>query len=178
MTSAEEELEQWLREAIPRAVAYAHTLIDPPPDPEDVVQGVVCRLLDHDEYDLMRDGDKLLFRSVTNACINAVTRRRQLASLEKGDEDRPPAREMLAEWREDDPAEVTASREALDEVERELKDLPEMQRAAVELKSMGKPLKHIAEVLDTSVSNAGVLVYRGRKKLKQKLGPELPGELL
>jgi RNA polymerase sigma-70 factor (ECF subfamily) len=173
--SADDELEQWAREVLPRAVAYARTLLNPPAEAEDVVQDVLCRLLDHDEYDLPADGEKLLFRSITNACINAVTRRRQLASLDGAEH--PPLRDPLSASTPRDPAEVTASREVLDTVEDELKELPEMQRAAVELKALGRSLKHIADVLEVSASNAGVLVHRGRKKLRSRLGDRLPGEL-
>ncbi len=178
MRQAEQQLEEWLVDVIPRAVAYARTLVDPPPTAEELVQDVLCRLLEHDEYDLLADGDKLLFRSVTNACINAVTRRRQLVSLDASDDgDGACLYACLRSTGQEDPGEVMASRETLEEVERGLMELPETQRAAVELKAMGKSLKEIAEMLDVSVSNAGVLVHRGRKALKAKLGAELPGEL-
>ena len=52
-----------------------------------------------------------------------------------------------------------------------------MQRAAVELKAMGQRLKTIAETLDVSATNAGVLVHRGRKRLRESLGARLPGDL-
>lgn len=178
MKQADQKLEEWLLDVIPRAVAYARTLVNPPPTAEELVQDVLCRLLEHEEYDLLADGEKLLFRSVTNACINAVTRRRQLLSLDDDGHDGEPLYSCLSSACGEDPAEVTASREMLEEVERGLMELPETQRAAVELKAMGNSLKQIAEVLDVSASNAGVLVHRGRKALKERLGAKLPGELM
>jgi len=177
LTQADQQLEEWLLDVIPRAVAYARTLVNPPPTAEELVQGVLCRLLEHEEYDLLADGEKLLFRSVTNACINAVTRRRQLVSLDDDAGEGGSLHNCLSSAGMEDPAEVMASRETLEEVERGLMELPETQRAAVELKAMGKSLKEIAALLEVSASNAGVLVYRGRKALKKKLGAKLPGEL-
>jgi DNA-directed RNA polymerase specialized sigma24 family protein len=52
-----------------------------------------------------------------------------------------------------------------------------MQRAAVELKALGNTLRQTAEALDVSVQNAGVLVHRGRKRLRKALGAALPGGL-
>lgn len=177
MNRPEHELDQWLKEAIPRAVAYARTLVKEPESAEELVQDVLCRLLQHEEYDLPADGDKLLFRSVTNACINAVTRRRQLASLDGDGKSQGRLRDCLSSAEAADPARVTASREELEAVERELMRLPSMQRAAVELKALGRSLKEIAAVLDVSLSYAGVLVHRGRNALKEELGVKLPGEL-
>jgi RNA polymerase sigma-70 factor (ECF subfamily) len=177
LTDREEELDEWIREMAPRAIAYARTLLPRPDGAEEVVQEVFLRLLDHEEYDLLRDGDKLLFRSITNACINLTTRTRELRSLEQRRGDGDSLREDLASPEAFDPAELAASRELLDSVERELKRLSPMQRAAVELKAMGGSLRHIADVLEVSVSNAGVLVHRGRQKLKDRLGARLPGEL-
>jgi len=174
---ADQQLEEWLLDVIPRAVAYARSLVNPPPTAEELVQGVLCRLLQHEEYDLLADGEKLLFRSVTNACINAVTRRRQLVSLDDDGEEGASLYGCVSSERMEDPFEVMASREMLEEVERALMELPETQRAAVELKAMGKSLKEIAELLDVSASNAGVLVHRGRKALREELGAKLPGEL-
>jgi DNA-directed RNA polymerase specialized sigma24 family protein len=45
-----------------------------------------------------------------------------------------------------------------------------MQRAAVELRSLGMSKEEIAEVLEVSATNAGVLVYRGRHALAEELG--------
>jgi len=160
----------------PRAIAYARTLLDRPQMAEDVVQDVLCRLLRHAEYDVLRDGERLLFRSVTNACINVETRRKQVLSLDEGRLGELNLLETLESASCCDPAEAAASQEVLDAVEQELRRLPALQRAAVELKAMGEPLKTIAAVIGVSVSNAGVLVHRGRQTLRERLGPKLPGE--
>lgn len=135
------------------------------------------RLMDHPEYDLLRDGEKLLFRSITNACINAATRVENLRSLDEERFDGSRLGDELPAPSGGDPAHVAASQELLDSVELELRRLPAMQRAAVELKALGHSLREIADMLEVSRQNAGVLVHRGRERLKEKLGARLPGEL-
>ena len=166
-----------MRRIAPRAVAYARSLLNRPQSAEDIVQDVFCRLLEHPEYDLLRDGEKLVFRSITNACINASVRRRAVLSLDYEGMDGATLHEEVPATGATDPAQVAASRDVLRAVARELMALPPMQRAAVELKAMGKSLKEVAESLSVSPENAGVLVHRGRKALRERLGPLLPGEL-
>ena len=177
LARADSDLDAWVRRVAPRAVAYARSLLERPQSAEDVVQDVFCRLLEHTEYDLLRDGEKLVFRSITNACINASVRRRAILSLDHQNADGATLHEEVPAARAADPAEVAASRDVLRLVGRELKALPPMQRAAVELKAMGRSLKEVAESLNVSAENAGVLVHRGRKALRERLGPLLPGEL-
>jgi len=177
LTREDWELEAWIRRIAPRAVAYARSLLRRPQLAEDIVQDVFCRLLRHTEYDLLRDGEKLVFRSVTNACINAATRRRELLSLDRRNPQGGSLHEELPAAASSNPAEAAASRETLHAVGLALKELPPMQRAAVELKAMGYSLEEIAESLEVSAQNAGVLVHRGRQGLRESLGALLPGGL-
>src|SRR4051812_44948897 len=81
-------LDAWCRQVAPRALAYARSLLHDPIAAEDVVQDCFYRLLRRaDEYDLLQDGVKLLFRAITNRCINQITRRRTVLSLEVTDEE-------------------------------------------------------------------------------------------
>jgi RNA polymerase sigma factor (sigma-70 family) len=177
LARSERELDEWVRRIAPRAVVYARSLLARPQAAEDIVQDVFCRLLEHREYDLLRDGEKLVFRSITNACINETVRRREVLSLDHQNADGAALYEEVPSAVAADPAEQAAGRDVLRAVGRELKALPPMQRAAVELKAMGRSLKEVAEALDVSLQNAAVLVHRGRKALKAKLGALLPGEL-
>ena len=156
-------------EVIPKAVAYARSLLAAPQDAEDVVHDVLCRLLNHPEYDLPADGQRLLFRSVTNACINRWQRRKVILSLDGRQEDRSSLGQMLESSKATDPVETVMRREEMEQVGEALKQLPPMQRAAVELKALGHSLKEIAAHLNVSASNAGVLIHRGRKALSERL---------
>ncbi len=174
---ADNRLDGWLRSVVPRAVAYARTLLPRPDAAEDVVQGVICRLLAHKEYDLLQDGEKLMFRSITNACINRSSRGRDTLSLDYRESEGSSLYEVVPNAEAADPAEEVGSRQLLDTVGAELRRLPKMQRAAVELKAMGHTLSDIAEMLAVSSQNAGVLVHRGRTRLRERMGERLPGGL-
>lgn len=169
----DDALEAWAAEVIPPAVAYARTLMAQPAEAEEVVHDVLARLLDHPEYDLIADGRKLLFRSITHACINRTTRRRNLVSLDAADEEGRSWSATLKERRATDPADEAAGRELNEAIQKALADLPPMQRAAVELKAMQYSLNEIAETLDVTATNAGVLIHRARRALAGRLAPFL-----
>jgi hypothetical protein len=77
-------LDSWITHALPGAVAYAASLLGDREKADDIVQECVCRLLlTAARYNLPRDGRRLLFRSITNACINAITRERGEMSLDE-----------------------------------------------------------------------------------------------
>lgn len=168
------EVEAWVRGIIPRAVAYARTLLAQRTDAEDVVHEVLCRMFDHKEYDLIADGEKILFRSITNACINRTQRRRNIASLDATIDDETRLGSLVPSKKADDPADLASAAELREAVQTELADLPEMQRAALELKSMRYSLNEIARMLNVSASNAGVLVHRARRRLAARLTRFLP----
>ncbi len=168
-----DELDAWVLDTAPRAVAYARSLLRHPEDADDVVQDCYCRLLAKAEvYDLPRDGLKILLRSITNACINLRTRRKPVFSLgptEDQADDPPDPRAPAAD-------EGLAHKELADAVAVALAKLPPQQRAALELKSLGHTQQEIAEILDVTPTNAGVLVHRARQALAVSLAPFLGGE--
>ena len=174
MQNKDAGLERWLLAVVPKAVAYARSLTSRPDDAEDVVHDVISRLLSHREYDLLANGDKLLFRSITNACISRRRRAREMASL---DARHPETGDYLVEppeaSAESDPVAAAMTGELAAAVQRELAELPPLQRAAVELKALDRSLREIGEILDVTPSNAGVLVFRGRKLLAERLAPYL-----
>jgi RNA polymerase sigma factor (sigma-70 family) len=170
-------LDAWILETAPRAVAYARSLLKNAHEAEDVVQDCYCRLLAKKQtYDLPRDGWKLLLTAISNACINLKTRRKPFFRLTIIDDS--------GEERTEDPAdrstllpEVVVEHEEFSQKIREgLQQLPAPQRAAIELKSMGHSQNEIAEILSTTPTNVGVLIFRARKTLHEFLAPYLSGE--
>jgi RNA polymerase sigma factor (sigma-70 family) len=166
-------LDAWVLATAADAVAYAASLLRDRTAAEDVVQDCYCRLLQKaDRYDLPRDGRKLLFAAVTNACINRNTRTRALVSLDGGAggqglhavlPDRTaatPEREVLRQELEQAVAEA-------------LECLPLPQRAALEMKSLGHSLQDIGEALGIQAGHAGVLVHRARQAMAKRLAPYL-----
>ena len=165
-------IEGWADEVIPKAIAYARSLLRSVPDAEDVVHDALCRLLSHKEYDLESYGEKLLFRSVTNACINRWKRKRKMLSLDYEIADAGPIMSVVPSSAPD-PVDTVMNRELHELVGRALGKLPPGQRAALELKVMGYSLKETAEMLRITVSNAGVLIHRARKAMTVHMEPVL-----
>jgi len=167
--------EVWAVAVIPRALAYARSLVNDSTRAEDVVQECLYRVLRRaDDYDLERDGVKLLFKAISNLCINQATRRKATLSLDSTpntDDDGPIGLPDPAALR---PDQVALQRELEEAVRAGLAQLPQLQRAAVELRALGMSKEEIAESLGVSATNAGVLVFRGRKALAVALGPLLP----
>src|SRR5262245_62113535 len=166
--SQRDRLDAWVLAAAPRAVAYAASLLRNRSQAEDVVQDCFYRLLRKaDEYDLERDGNKLLFTAISRACINENTRR-QTAGIQVGDDDRgfDPADQHTTP-----PDQAMQTRELQEAVGKALAQLPEMFRAALELRSLGHGKSEIAEILGVSPTHAGVLVFRARQRLAEALAP-------
>lgn len=165
-------LDAWARQVLPRAVAYARSLLRDRSQAEDVVQECLYRLLRRaHEYDLVADGVRLLFRAITNLAINEGSRRRSLASLETGGEDegRLPIEDRLAVL----PEEELSRRELQAAIDIAMARLPALYRAALELRALGQGKAEIAAILQVSESHAGVLVHRARQALAAELAPWL-----
>jgi RNA polymerase sigma-70 factor (ECF subfamily) len=164
------DLDAWVLSTWPAAVAYAASLLTDRSLAQDIVHDCYCHLLRHSDYDLPRDGRRLLFKSVTHECFKHNSRRRPMVSLPflLGESGWPGAGSEA-----DDPARVAMCRELEMLLGKSLASLPVRQRAALELKSLGHTLAEIAEALHTSVTNAGALIHRARREMARRLRPHL-----
>lgn len=158
------DLESWIVAAAPRALAFALTMVRQRAQAEDLVQDCFGRLLAKaDEYDLLADGDKLLFKSVSNACLNFLQRRPPEVTLEYVE---PPGTD-------ENPERLAMRNELGEAIDASLQELPPMQRAAIQLRSLGHSMKEVAEMLGISHANSRVQVHRARAVLAERLRPYL-----
>jgi RNA polymerase sigma-70 factor, ECF subfamily len=158
--------EAWLLATLPRALAFATSLLRDRAIAEDVVHDCYVRLLQKaSTYDLPNDGTRILFKAITNACVDRNYRDRSLLSLEFEDGSASP----IADRRALEPHDLASHRELESAVLESLGRLTLAQRGALELKSLGYSLNEIAEALGTTPSNAGVLVHRARKVMADEL---------
>ncbi len=172
--SGSEVVDAWVRETLPRAVAYARSVVRDPNTAEDIVHDCYCRLLRRAEvYDLPRDGTKLLYRAITNACINWFQRERVLFSLDAPGGDGRPLRDSLSPARTQPPDGRLQQTELERAIEHGMDELSPMQRAALELRILGHSVQEIADTLGLTVTNAGVLIHRARQSLATILAPLL-----
>jgi RNA polymerase sigma-70 factor (ECF subfamily) len=168
-----EDLNGWVVATLPRAVAYASSLLNDRSLADDVVHDCFCRLIRKaDVYDLKLDGTKLLYRAVTHACFNRNSRDRPHLSLDGrvGADSRPIEIEdhrMIA------PLQPLLDHELEQAIADGLGRLPLAQRAALELKSLGHSQQEIAEALETTPTNAGVLIHRARQAMARQLATYL-----
>lgn len=178
-TPADDELNGWIVSTVQRALAFAMSLLRNRVEAEDVVHDCYGRLLARaDKYDLPRDGSKLLFKAISNACINVTTRRDPTVSLDaptnSTDGDAPSLAALaLADKVGSQPEQQAMHRELEAALEAALGELPTMQRAVIELRGLGFALVDVAEMLEISDANARTLLHRGRTRLAQLLRPFL-----
>ena len=166
-TSGRAEDEAWVLASLPRAVAFARSLTRDSAAADDVVQDCYCRLIAKaGVYDLPRDGTRILFRAITNACIDRAARGRRHLGLDEADE---PAAAEPADPRTPDPADAAVGLELAVALDAGLAALPTAQRAAVELKALGYSLQEVADAVGVTAAHAGVLVHRGRAALAKLL---------
>lgn len=160
-------LDDWVRQTLPLAVAFARSLLRDKVAAEDVAHDCFCRLLRRaDIYDLPNDGTKLLFRALTNACINHTQREKPVLSLGEADD----SAQVIDRNGVAPEAHAQAS-ELEQAIERGLAQLSVTQRAAIELKSLGHTLQDIADTLGLTPTNVGVLIHRARQTLSVELAP-------
>ncbi len=165
---AADALDAWVLATLPRALAFAASLLKDLNAADDVVHDCYCRILEKaGVYDIPRDGTKILFKAITNACIDRNALRNEAAG-QPGDWPDRKALEPVAEA-------IGLELEAA--VAAGLGRLPMAQRAALELRSLGHSQHEIAEALGVSVSHAGVLIHRARQTLARELGGLVEGEL-
>ncbi|MBX9652356.1 sigma-70 family RNA polymerase sigma factor [bacterium] len=160
--ASDQDIDDWIRKTLPEAVAFAAAMTGNHSLAEDIVQDCYVRLLKRrGEYDLIQDGRKLLFRSITNAAINEARSLRVLRTeTPSGD---------IEDLRTPSPSDVLSAREVEASVASALDQLPIRERAALELTVAGESAAVIAEILEITANHVSVLVHRARARLRESL---------
>jgi RNA polymerase sigma-70 factor (ECF subfamily) len=170
--SPDDPLDPWVSATAGRALAFARTLVRDQADAEDIVHDCYRRLLANaDRYDLPNNGTKLLFKAITNACINHSRRRPPVVSLETIEDAVGPDRLALADRPEASPEHLAMSGELEAAIAEAMTHLPVTQRAIVQLRSLGHPTAEVAEMVGVSPAHARVLLHRARQTLADLLRP-------
>lgn len=165
----EDEVSAWVDSVLPKALAFARTLVMDLATAEDLVHDCLFRIWQRrSQYNLKSDGLRLLFRSIANAAVDRFRR---------------AGRVQAEDWMSDESASVRSTDTEpsaailLDETKSiisiAMSKLSMNQRAALQLCSQGCSLREIAESLKVSEQNAGVLVHRARKAMEVMLSPYL-----
>jgi RNA polymerase sigma-70 factor (ECF subfamily) len=156
-------------------VAYATSLTGRRSDGEDIVQDCLYRLLKHaHRYDLIEDGRKLLFRSITNACLNLKRRRRPPLNLSELSSVKTDASWDVADTSAPSPPLELLTDELRTAIASGLAKLPVRHRAAIELTSLGYKPREIAQMLEVHPDHVRVILARARKSLRAFLSSRFP----
>jgi RNA polymerase sigma-70 factor (ECF subfamily) len=169
-------LDEWISLALPGAVAYASSLMGDRTHGEDVVQECVCRLLANAaRYDLNRDGRKILFRAITNACINRQTRERKTLSLDEQGRAPEGGGWALEDAGAHAPPTIAMAEELRHAIADGLNSLGVRYRAVLELSSLGHDAREIGEMLDVGPGSVRVLLHRARQAMAAFLNERFKG---
>lgn len=126
---------------------------------QDMMQDVAERILRRqDSMNEVENVDAFITRSVRNACIDRLRRRKDTTpKIPEIPDPKSPDR-----WSD------------MQLVHRALAQLPEKQRVAIHLKDIeGYSGKEIADILDMDESNVRTILSRGRKALKEIIEKEI-----
>lgn len=170
------DLESWITLALPGAVAYAASLLGHRAQGEDIVQDCLCRLLSSGaRYDLAQDGRKLLFKSITNACLNHKSRSHESFSLDDlGRSDEGGGWE-IEDQSALEPLDLVIAEEVRFAITAGLQTLPIRQRSVLELSSFGYRSVEIAEMLEIPPEHVRVILMRARKAMLAYLNARFLG---
>jgi RNA polymerase sigma-70 factor, ECF subfamily len=171
---SDDDVDAWIVATIQRALAYALTLVHNRTDAEDIVHDCYGRLLARAHlYDLPRDGSKLLFKAITNACINWTQRRAPEVGIHCAKQATGSDTLSLADKSAAEPVQQAMQQELKVAVEHALSELPVTQRAVIQLRCLGHSLIEVAEMLEITHDNARTLLHRGRSRMAIRLRPFL-----
>jgi len=139
---------------------------------EDLAQEVFLRVWR--KLETFRPGEPLrpwLLRLATNACINALKKRRPVAVPMVGDGE-GDAREPVAPT--PDAGEVASRQEAAEHLERAIAQLPDDYRLLVTLRHVEEmSYDEIAAALNRPMGTVKVQLFRARERLRRMLSPIL-----
>lgn len=143
-----------------------------PQDAEDVLQEVFLKI--YRKLPTLREDhafSEWLFSAAKNEALNHLRKHKQLDSLDRLAEDNMD-QSVIHPQPHDNPELVTARTEMQVIVQRALAEIPEAQRAAFVLGVLdGYSYKEVATMLDCSVNNVKLRVFRARAAISEKLRP-------
>jgi len=157
-----------------RATAVAYRLLNNRDDAMEVVQDAFMKAFDKlTSLSCPRRFGPWLMRIVSNLALNRRRSRalRRAASLEQIADGREGRGDLsLLDGRAESPEAAASAREVRRLIAQGIEELPDVQRQALVLFSIGKmPQKDVAEMLGCSVEAVKWHVFTARKKLKEQL---------
>lgn len=161
----QDDFEQLIVEHQSGLIRYAYRMVKNRELAQDMVQEAFVRYIKNPpRYGLPKQRASWLFRVTHNLCIDYMkreTKRRDIyEKVEQPTEVPQPGEDLVA-------------RESWGEMERFVGELSENQQTVIYLFfQQGKSYKEIEAITDLSLSNVGMLLHRGLKKIKKRMEEE------
>ena len=161
----QDDFEQLIEEQQSGLIRYAYRMVKNRELAQDMVQEAFVRYIKNPpRYGLPKQRASWLFRVTHNLCIDYMkreTKRKDIyEKVEKPTEVPQPGEELVA-------------RENWGQMERFVEQLSENQQTVIYLFfQQGKSYKEIEAITDLSLSNVGMLLHRGLKKIKKLMEKE------
>ncbi len=140
-------------------------------DAEDVTAEVFLVLFSKkDSYRSKAKFSTWIFTVAYNACITRIRKRKRVVSLWFTKDDDPEEKEWEIPDPNSLPSEDLAKKETALQVKRAIQNLPELQKEALVLREYHNlSYEEISQILDCSLENVKILIYRARERLKKTL---------
>lgn len=150
---------------------FAFRLLGNRADAEDTTSEVFLILVTKkDAYQPRAKFSTWLFTVVRNACISRIRKRKNVFSMWRTNPDSGQEEEWEIPDDQPSPADDLNRKETARQVKKVIKLLPPMQKEALILREYhGLPYEEIAQILDCSLENVKVLIFRARERLRVEL---------
>ncbi len=166
--SAANQARQWIVRALEQfevpLIRYALLFVHDVDTARDVVQDTFLKLCREDESDVAPHLNQWLYRVTRNRAIDVARKEKRMKHSS--------AAESILD-RDSGPAEVVQQNEANQNLLARISMLPQRQQEIIRLKfQSGFSYQQIAEVMELSTSNVGVLLHTAVTKLRQQITNE------
>jgi len=133
---------------------------------EDIIQDVMVKIwTKRDEWGQWQSLEAYCMTATRNSCLDRMRRRRLVPVGEER------ARDITSN--EQDPYEKMMGKEILSQIRKCMDELPENQQLVMQLREIeGFSYNEIAEVLDMSMEQVKINLFRGRNAIKRSITKE------
>jgi RNA polymerase sigma-70 factor (ECF subfamily) len=170
---AVEEFERYYEDIRPGLLRFVAARLRDPHAAADLVQDVYAKAFRSlEQYDKRRPFSTWIYAIARNACVDFLRRRARdpLAGAAANAPAPPPELDTLPATGDYDPAFAAERRDLVDAAREELEKLPDIRRAAVEMKVLeGLTFREVAEALDTPLGTVAFWVRESLDAIAERL---------
>ncbi|HEX5135873.1 MAG TPA: RNA polymerase sigma factor [Planctomycetota bacterium] len=168
-----EEFERFYEDIQPGLLRFVSARVRDPHAAADLVQEIYAKAFRNIErYDTARPFSTWIYAIARNACVDFLRRRLRdpLSGVAPNAPAPPPDLDALPARGDWDPASAAERKDLVDIAREELEKLPDLRRAAVEMKVLeGLTFREVAEALDTPLGTVAFWVRESLEAIAARL---------